>query len=305
MASSNQEKTNSQAQPPPPPPPSSPPSTQHTSEKNANLTPASPLPITAYSTHPPPYPPPYPMYYPPPGYPMGQNPNPHAYPHGYAYYTNTYPAGYHYPPTNVYYGPPPTSSASSRFYRSFILCSCMLLMCFFLFSLIVTLALRPRLPVYKVASFSVTNFSTAPTLTGQWNMKITIENPNEKLVAYFSDLKVDVAYKDGVVAVNYASGFVLNRNDQVDMSVTASPKQAERDMIEKNTMEDLVKDRGTGSVTFSLKVSSVNMFKSGSYSTRSLEVVAICEGLKVVFQNNNPSGTVDNGGKPIECLLYV
>ncbi|XP_027364269.1 uncharacterized protein LOC113871376 [Abrus precatorius] len=294
-SSSNQEKSdNCQTEPP---------LTTHSPDKHAD--PASPA--TTYSTHPPPYPPPHPMCYPPTGYPTGQNPNPYAYPQGYTSYPTGYP-GYQYPPNAPYYGPPPTphtSRAGTRFYRSFILCCCTILTCLFLASFIIALVLRPELPVYKVVSFSVTNFSTSPALAGQWDSKLTIENPNDKLVAYFSDLKVDVLYRDALVDVNYARGFVLNRNAKVDVDVTGSSSEVDAHMFEKSTMDELIKERGTGSVTFALKVSSMNVFRSGSISTRNAEVVAICEGLKVVFQNNNSNGTLDNGGKPIECQLYV
>ncbi|TKY53155.1 Late embryogenesis abundant protein, LEA-14 [Spatholobus suberectus] len=268
MASSNQERgdnNNSQTEPPP--------LTNQSSNKHID-----PPPITTT----------YPMYY----------PNPHAYPQ--------YPTGYHYPQTTPYYGPPPTTSAGTRFYRSFIICSCVVLTCICLSSLALALVLRPELPVYKVVSMSVTNFTTTPTLAGQWGAKITVENPNDKLVAYFTDFKVDVAYKDGVVAVNHAPGFVLNRNDKVEVDVTGLSNQASGSVLEKTMMEDLVKERGTGSVTFALRVFSVNMFKSDSFSTRSKEIVAVCESLKVVFQNNNnATGTLDNGGKPVECQIVL
>lgn len=171
-------------------------------------------------------------------------------------------------------------------------------------SLTLALVLRPELPAYKIASLSVTNFSTTPTLAGEWDAKVTIENPNDKLVAYFSHLKVDVVYKDGVVAVNHAPGFVLNTKEKVDMDAKGSSNGANGDMVGKATMDDLVKEKGSGSVTFGLRVSSMNMFKSGSISTRSEEIVAICEDLKVVFQNND-AGTLDNKGKPNECQVYI
>ncbi|KAL2323005.1 hypothetical protein Fmac_027384 [Flemingia macrophylla] len=258
------------------------------SSKERENSQAEPPPTATYTTTYPMHPPPQPMYCPTP--------------HGYPQYPNGYPPGY-YPQTVPYYGPPPTyhtSSAGSRCCRSFVVCSCMILTCLFLMTLALALVLHPQLPLYQVASLSVTNFSTTPTLAGEWDAKITIENPNDKLVAYFSHLKVDVAYKDGVVAVNHAPGFVLNTKEKVDMDAKGSSNAANGDMVRKATMDELVKEKGTGTVTFTLWVSSTNMFKSASVSTRSEEIVAVCEELKVVFQNND-SGTLDNKGKPNEC----
>ncbi|KAK7392680.1 hypothetical protein VNO78_21124 [Psophocarpus tetragonolobus] len=243
---------------------------------------------TTYPNHPPP------MYYPNPNVPYPQ-------------YQNTYP--YHYPQTAPYYGPPPTyqnSGFGARFVRSFIVCFIMILTFFFLISLIVSLVLRPELPVYKVASLSVTNFTTTPTLTGQWDIKITVENPNEKLVGYFSDFRVDVMFKDGIMAISHASGFVLGTKNHSDVHVEGFSNQAIVTMMEKATMDDLVKERGTNSVTVTLRVSSVNMFKAGTFSTRRAAMVALCNGLTLVFQNTNATtGALDNKGGPVQCQLYI
>ncbi|KAK7278733.1 hypothetical protein RJT34_23769 [Clitoria ternatea] len=301
MTSSNQDKHNFQSEPSLLS--SSPYFTTQTSNKHVDLSlPPPPLTTTVYPVHPPPYPlPPHPMCYAPPGYPTGPN----AYPQGYAMYANGYPAN-HYAHKTPYYGPPPTyhsSDTSNHFYRRFLLWSCFLVTCLLFASLMLTLVLLPEIPKYKVASLSVTNFTTTPTLARQWDTKMIVENPNEKLVAYFSEFKVGFLYKDGLLAGNYVPSFVLK--DKVDLDVKGSSRKFNGELIEKTTMDNLVKEQGTGSITFTLRVSSVNMFKSGSFSTRTAEIVAICEGLKVVFQNNNATGALDNGGKPIECETYV
>lgn len=167
------------------------------------------------------------------------------------------------------------------------------------------LMLRPELPVYKVLSMSVANFTTTPTLSGEWGTKMSIENPNVKLKAYFSDFRVDVIYKDSVVAMNYARGFALNTKEVREMEVKGSTTQANESVLEKTTKGDMEKDRAMGFVTLTLRVASINAFESGSFSTRTKEVVAICEGLKLVFQNNSTTGTLDNGGNPVLCQLYV
>lgn len=290
MASSN-EGGGSQTEPPP----------------TKNVTdPTPPPPSTTYPTYPPPAPA-YPTCYPPPGYPpVPGNQNPHTYPQGYALYTNGNP--YPYPPTAPYYVPSATNqlsgpSAATRFYRSFILCSCILLTCLFFASLVVALVFRPDLPVYRAVSVSVTNFTTTPSLFGEWDTKIMIDNPNHKLRAFFSKFRVDIMYKDGVVAVTHAPGFVLHENEAREVDGKGLSNGA---MMETTTLDDMRKERNsTGSLTFALRVSSMNAFRSGSVLTKEIEEVAICEGLKIVFQNNSSNGMIDNGGKPIECHVYV
>ncbi|KOM33990.1 hypothetical protein LR48_Vigan02g014000 [Vigna angularis] len=249
---------------------SSPLSTNFPSGKSMDHPP--PPPTTTYPTHPPP-----PMYY----------PNPHAYPHPYP---NAYPPGYHYPAPAPYYGPPPpyerrSSSSCARCCRSFFMCCLLLLTISFLMSLFLALALHPQLPEYKVVSLSVTNLTTQPTLGGQFDTKISIENPNDKLVGYFSDFKVFMSYKDGVVAADAAPGLSLNTKSQTEVIVRGLFNQGNR--LEPKLMDDLVKERGTDSVTFSLRMSSLIVLKSHTFTTKSEELLAICDGLKVKFQDNS------------------
>ncbi|KAE9612397.1 hypothetical protein Lal_00039672 [Lupinus albus] len=302
-----------------PPPPISPPSSSaiNSSDKNTDSTSPSPPPATTYPTHAPPgagYPPPYGSYYPPAGYPAGYpaGQNPHAYPQGYAAYTNGYPTGYqNHPPAAAYYGPPPTYATAgavnpgSRFLRSFILCGCIILTFIFLGSILMALMLRPEVPVYKLVAMSVTNFTTNPTLFGEWDTKMTIQNPNEKLKAYFSNFKVDIIYKDGVLSVNYAPGFALNTKEARDMDITGSSTKANESTLDKTTKDEMEKERANGSITITLRVASLNAFESGSFTTRTSQIVAICDGLKLVFPNNSTTGTLDNGGKPMLCNLYI
>ncbi|KAK7268089.1 hypothetical protein RIF29_20775 [Crotalaria pallida] len=310
MASTNQ-GGGSQTEPPPQPPPTS---SAHPSDKNADETSSPPPPPSAtnYPNHPPPGsgypPPPYGAYYPSAGYPpAGQNP--HAYPQGYAAYTDGYPTGYqNHPPAAPYYGPPPsyaTASAGNRFLRSFILCCCIILSFIFLGSVLMALTLRPELPNYKVVSMSVKNFTTTPTLFGEWDTKISIQNPNQKLRAYFSHFRVDVVYKEDIVSVNYARDFALNTNEIREMEVMGSSTRANESTMEKITKDAMEKERAIGSIIFTFRVSSINAFESGSFSTRKAEIIAICEGLKIVFPNNSTTGTLDNGGAPVACNLYM
>ncbi|CAJ1967253.1 unnamed protein product [Sphenostylis stenocarpa] len=280
MGSSNHEKGSSY-------PESSPQSTYYSSGKSVD----APPPTNMYPTHPPP-----PMYYP--------------HPQGYPQYHNAYPPGYHYPQPAPYYGPPPSyessSSSCARCCRSLLSCFIMIVALLFLMTILLALMLRPQLPVYKVSSFAVKNFTTSPTLAGQWDIKMAMGNPNDKLITFFSDFKVDIGYKDGVVAISRASGVALNTKEHADVDMRGLFDHGNGNSLDKKIKDDLVKERGTDSITFTLRVSSMVVFKSGSVSTRSEEIMAVCDGLKIKFQNNDATdGELDNKGNPIQCLLYV
>ncbi|XP_061337982.1 uncharacterized protein LOC133284874 [Gastrolobium bilobum] len=253
------------------------------------------------------------MYYQPgmayPGQYGGQPQPHHAYPPGYAPYPNDqYPHGYNYPAA-PYYGVPatyPPGDGGRSFIRSFILCSCIIFTFFFIASLAMALVFHPRLPNYKVISLSVANFSTNPTLTGVWNTSIIVENPNDKLKSYFSDFKVDFIHKENIVAVSGVPDFVLDEHEQKQMDIKASSNDVANGMsFQKWDMDEMAKERDTGSIMVVLRLSSVATIKSSTMSTTSAMVLALCDGLKVVFQNNTGTGTLDDGGKPISCQPYM
>ncbi|XP_057440424.1 uncharacterized protein LOC130732383 [Lotus japonicus] len=261
------------------------------------------------SQQPPPVAPPHMMYNYPPGTGYSghyQNPYPPPPPHGYAPYPNQPPNGYNYPPQ--YYGAPPpyrTGNRGSGFCRGFIMCTCIIFTTFFVATVVMALVLHPQLPLYNVTSLSVANFNTTPSLTGDWNISVVIENPNDKLRGFFSDFKVEMVRVNNVVAASSMPNFEMEKKEKKQIDMRASSNVANSMSFQKLDLDLMAKERESGSVTFGLKVSSMTAFKSSSLSTRNALMLAVCQGLKVVFQNNTGFGTLDNGGKPVNCQLFM
>ena len=255
---------------------------------------------------------PHMMYY--PGYP-GHGPQPPPYhpypppPHGYPPYQQGYN---NFPGHAPYYDVPRTyhhtGDGGSSFFRGFIMCSCFIFSGFFVLSLIVALSLHPQFPVFKVVSLSVSNFNTSSILTGDWNISVTVENPNTKLKGYFLDFKVDVVHDSNELAMSYVPDFELEKHEQKQMDVKASSNNVVSGVsFQKWDLDKMSNERqsSSNSIMFGVRVSSLAEFKSQSFATRSTRMLAICEGLKVVFQNNSGTGSLDNGGNPVTCQLYM
>ncbi|KAG4913584.1 hypothetical protein AAZX31_19G186000 [Glycine max] len=248
--------------------------------------------------------PPQMMYYYPQGY--APQPMPHqGYPPGYAPYPNEYhQQPYHYP-AGPYFSTPPTyhnGGGSKAFIRGFIMCSCLIFTCLFVATLIMALVLHPQLPVYTINSLSVANFNTTQLLTANWNTSIMIHNINNRLIGLFSDFKVDLLHKNYIVAVSYVPNFELNKNEVKRIDATPLSNGFS---FPKSNLDDMAKEQAGGSVTFALRMTSMVTFMSSTMSTRNTLILALCSGLKVVFQNNTGNGVLDNAGKPISCQLYM
>lgn len=257
--------------------------------------------------------PPNMMYYSPGmGYPPGAHapppPMPHqGYPPGYNPYPNDYPPQpqvYHYP-AGPYFSNPPTYHNVDRtkaFVRGFVLCSCVIFAGLFAATLIMALMLHPQLPVYTVNSLSVANFNISTPLTADWNTTFSILNDNDKLNAVFSDFKVDLLYRDDALAMSFVPDFELEKKEirRIDERMSSNGF-----LLPRWELDEMAKEQVSGSVTFILRIASMAEFKSSTISTKMSLILALCDGLKVVFQNNTGNGALDNGGRPIICQLYM
>ncbi|XP_057739592.1 uncharacterized protein LOC130956563 [Arachis stenosperma] len=243
-------------------------------------------PIMPYHNYPPPgvagYPPPPPH----PGYPP---PYPNEY--GHQHHHNNY---YGHQP----YDYPPNHDAGRSFVRGFILCSCIMFTAFFIVTIVVALAMHPTLPKYQITSMSVDNFGTVNTLTGNWNTTILLENPNDKLTGYFGDFKVVVLHKGKELTGGYAPGLILGRNDKKQFMVTA----AAANFGNSPDLDAMGRERASGSVTFDAMITSVTELRSSTVSTSTEVLTAVCDGLKLVFQNNSTTGTL---GNPVDCEIRL
>ncbi|XP_047170012.1 uncharacterized protein LOC124838457 [Vigna umbellata] len=251
--------------------------------------------------------PPNRMYY-SPG--MGYEPPPmplQGYPPRYDPYPNDchpQPQVYHYP-AGPYFSDPPThhdTGKNKAFVRGFLIFCCVILTGLFVATLVMALMMHPKLPAYTVNSLSVSNFNASTTLTADWNTTFSIQNVNDKLNGFLSGFKVDLLHKNDVLAMSYVPDFELDKKEV--KRINAKMSSIGFSFLTPD-MHEMAKEQASGSVSLILRIASMVEFKSSTFNTRMSLVLAICDGLKVVFQNNTGNGALDNGGKPISCQLYM
>ncbi|KAL5060361.1 hypothetical protein RYX36_031965 [Vicia faba] len=268
-------------------------------------------------TSPPPVAAPHMMYYQPGpgGYPPGPHGPPplhyHPYPpppHGYPPYPPQ-PQGYNNYPGHAPYYPPQnyhSDAAGRSFLRGFIMCSCFIFTGFFISTLIMTLMFHPHLPVYKVSALSVNNFNTTSVLIGDWSISLVAQNPNAKVRGYFSDFKVDILHATNEIAMSFVPDFQLEKLEQKQMEIKASTNNGGNVVsFQRWDLDKMNDEKKHGSIMFALRVSSTIEFKTTSTSSGSLLLMNICDSLKIVFQNNTGTGTLDTGGNPVDCRLFM
>uniref|UniRef100_A0A0A0LGS8 Late embryogenesis abundant protein LEA-2 subgroup domain-containing protein n=2 Tax=Cucumis sativus TaxID=3659 RepID=A0A0A0LGS8_CUCSA len=269
MASSSEDQqSQSKATDPPPP---------HPSSAGNNPPPVYPPPTLGY---PPPhghgyspamgYPPP-----PPPGYP----PAPGNYPPYNTYYAQAPPAAYYNNPQNYR-----AQTVSAGFLRGIVTALILLVAVMTLSSIITWIVLRPQIPVFKVDSFSVSNFNISKlNYSGNWNGSLTVENPNHKLTVNIERIQSFVNYKENTLAMSYADPFFIDveKSSQMRVKLTSSSPDDPGNWLE--TEEKVGQEKASGTVSFNLRFFAWTAFRSGSWWTRRIVMKVFCEDLKLAF----------------------
>lgn len=253
------------------------------------------------------------MGYPPViGYPPGHPPPP--YPPGYGPYPNYVsappPQGGYYPnPTYLpLQGPPGRQSGimSSGFIRGVLMAIIILVFLSALFSVITYIVVRPKQPVFHLASFSVTNFNVSnAVLMASWEAKVTVENPNEKLRAYFNRIESYVYYEEpeNYLAFNSESEGPVSVDVKTNTTITLRASMIDNEQPDKSVLDKIEDERKSGLVSFGLGIRLMGTFKSSSWTLLERMQVS-CEDIKVTFGPESTTGTLATSDKPKECSVY-
>lgn len=227
------------------------------------------------------------------GYPMAVGYPPAGYPSG-----GNYPASY-YAAQEGSYGP----RMEGSLFRGFILCICVLLLGMTIVTIVMIMTHRTEVPRFKLNSLSVSNMNTTGAFSGDWDAKVSVHNPN-KVKMYFNNFHVQMFYKDNQIGSSLGSGFELDHKEDRQVSLKASSTPSNPVYLEKSRLEEMGKERGSGSVTFSLHIGTITTYRSGYMSSRTWQMEAKCKDVNLEFKKDANHGVSNNGDKPIDCTVY-
>ncbi|CAL0326713.1 unnamed protein product [Lupinus luteus] len=180
-------------------------------------------------------------------------------------------------------------------------------LCFVVMVVIAAITLNPITPIYHVNDVRVKNFTTKPTLTGDWYANITVYNPNKGQFGYFHKFNVDFIYNNDAIAGSTMAGFNVEKNKHELVEVHASTNNENiKAMIHPELkLDELTKERDNLFVVVSIKILPVTAFipKIGSYME--VKAMAICPGMRIKFENHTVTeGRLDKSdGQPNFCRI--
>ncbi|XP_018829703.1 uncharacterized protein At1g08160-like [Juglans regia] len=213
---------------------------------------------------------------------------------------------YHAPPppqqSHPYYNPQPypyPSSSSTIFVRRFLTS---MIVVFFLIGvsiLILWLVLRPRIPDFRVDSLSVSNFSSgsnySSSITGLWNVRFSVYNPNKKMSISYEEVRSSLLYKSEPISQTLIAPFKQGKRNQTVLDAAFS---ATATYVDRWVVNDISGDRARGSVSFSVIVGARVQFRTGGWRARNRLLRVLCEDLPVgISSNSSGSGTLVGGAK--------
>ncbi|XP_010503988.1 PREDICTED: uncharacterized protein LOC104781090 [Camelina sativa] len=250
----------------------------------------------------------YPDYHqapPYPNYPNAPYQQQQQYPYARAppasYYGSSYP-----PQQNPVYQRP----ASSGFFRGIFTGLVVLVLLLCISTTITWLILRPQIPVFSLNNFSVSNFNvTGPVFSPQWTANLTIENQNTKLKGYFDRIQGLVYHQNAIgeddfLATAFFQPVFVETKKSVAIGETLTAGEKEQPKIPSWVVDEMKKERETGTVTFNLRMAVWVTFKTDGWVARERGLKVFCGKLKVGFEGASENGAVLLP-KPLPCLVYV
>ncbi|CAH2049773.1 unnamed protein product [Thlaspi arvense] len=231
------------------------------------------------------------------GYPATGYPRPPPYSHSSAAGT-AYPYGAP-PPRTAYYQQPYPSPRATFLRRLFaILVATLIIAGTIVF--IIWIVLRPRLPHFQVDSVTLSNFnlSSSSLITGNWDVRFTVRNPNHKLSLYYDNIDAFIYYKGESLAETTLPPFVQGKKNQTAMRATFAASSA---YVDKWVVDDINGDKAKGaSVSFNARMLARIRYKSGLWARRRFWRI-YCGELPVSLSANGTGGTLVGGTK--ECRV--
>uniref|UniRef100_A0A7N0V0Y1 Late embryogenesis abundant protein LEA-2 subgroup domain-containing protein n=1 Tax=Kalanchoe fedtschenkoi TaxID=63787 RepID=A0A7N0V0Y1_KALFE len=248
-------------------------------------------PATGYPVHP--YPPPQPASA-ANGYP--QQPS-SAYPYPAPPQQQPNPYFYHHNNNNNYQAAPPPYYVDQRrsvFLRRLIAGMMAVFIILGVILFITWLVLRPKFPEFRVDSAAVTGFNLSSSVSGAWDFRVAVSNPNSKVSITYEEVESNLAYDSAFIADNTLAPFAQGKKNLTTIRVSFA---ASGSYLNDRTLKALSADRSDdGVVGFEVRIFSRVLFDAGIWRIRRRLLRVFCDDLKIAIGSSG-SGNMTGGAK--------
>ncbi|KAJ6309740.1 hypothetical protein OIU76_014636 [Salix suchowensis] len=209
------------------------------------------------------------------------------------------------PPNPYYYNTNhPYPNQRATLLRRFIAAVIIFTVIFFTVLFICWLVIRPHLPEIRVTSLSVSSFnvssSSSSSVTGNWNARFQVYNPNKKLRISYDELQSSIFYKSEFLSQTRIPPFKQGKKNVTDINAEYG---AMGSYIVGRAVDEINGDKRRGLVSFNLKIIADAVFKVGGFRARRRLLRVFCDDLAVGFSGNSGSGNLTGGAR--RCNVYT
>ncbi|XP_030531746.1 uncharacterized protein LOC115741870 [Rhodamnia argentea] len=179
-----------------------------------------------------------------------------------------YPHPYHEPPQP---SPDPTQRLTgSGFARCILAAFVMIVVLLCTINIIVDAVLRPTLPLFMIASLSVSDFNASGSvLTAIWETSVAVDNPNSKLKVQFDKVQCSVYFREpkDYLARTTVEPLLVGTKGRGVIDLTMATAGTEG-WPERTVVEDISWEQRSGTVSFALDLEMMCTFRHGLWWTR-------------------------------------
>ncbi|KAL2554175.1 hydroxyproline-rich glycoprotein family protein [Forsythia ovata] len=169
-------------------------------------------------------------------------------------------------------------------------------------SIIIFLLFATDLPDFRIVSLTVPNFNaTNSSLVAIWYANITVTNQNEGFKIQFPHVMSSVFYEEDMLAISPLQPFEIETKQNLDLSFRVTTGRSNQEQLHAGVFQNIVQDRSTGFVIFSLRLSLKAQYMSNSFS-RKASIKVYCKNLQVSFSPTGEGKLTEDS--PNECLTF-
>ncbi|KAJ9177881.1 hypothetical protein P3X46_009812 [Hevea brasiliensis] len=234
------------------------------------------------------------------GYPVHPAQHPNGYPPPQSATAYAPP-----PPNNPYYynQPPAYPNPRAALIRRLIAALIAVTVLFLTILFICWLVIQPHRPEFHVTSFSVTNLNVSTSsqrLTGNWNARFQVYNPNKKLKISYDEIMSSILYKSEILSQTRIPPFKQDTKNHTTMDAEFSVVDS---YVDERVVNGINGDRANGAVGFEVRVVADVGFKVGGFRARRRLLRVWCDNVSIGLSANGRSGNLTGGAR--KCKVFA
>ncbi|BFG38489.1 hypothetical protein CerSpe_247630 [Prunus speciosa] len=171
---------------------------------------------------------------------------------------------------------------------------------------------HPQAPNVQLNSLFMSKFNISNTTLGaNWDMTLTIDNPNLVTWVRFNHIKGSISYKDNILAISSVEPFVLGLKERRTVRVKISTLglgEEDRDhqlVVKKRVLDEMMsRRREDGAVHFRMQMFVWATYRTAWWGTQNVVMSPQCLDFKVGFLRGIGFGSWISGG-PMMCSVPI